>query len=98
MLVGDHELHTGESTGLERAQEATPERLGFGVADVAAQDLPVPISGDPGGHDDGHRGDLRSLVADMQIRRIQVDVGELDVIQLAGPERADDLVETRTDA
>ncbi len=98
VLIGDHQLHPGEPTGAERAQEAPPERLSFGVADVAAQDLSVAVGGDPGCHDDGHRGDLRGLVADVQICRIEIDVGELDVVELAGPERAHHLVESRTDA
>ena len=41
VLVGDHQAHTAQPAGLERAQEATPEHFVFGVADVAAEDLPV---------------------------------------------------------
>ena len=55
------------------------------------------VGGDPGGDHDRHRGDLRGLVADVQIGGVQIDVGELDVIETAGAERADDLVEPGAD-
>jgi hypothetical protein len=96
-LIGDHQLHTAEPTRLQRAQELTPEHLFFGVADVAAQDLPGPVRSDAGGDHDGHRGDLRRRVADMEIGGVEIHVGKLDVIQRAGAERADDLIEPGTD-
>ena len=36
-------------------------------------------------------------VADVEVGGVEVDVGELDVIQAAGAERADDLVEPGAD-
>ena len=53
MGVGDNQLDTGESSGLEAAQEGGPEGAVLAVADVQAQDLPAAISGHPGG--DHHR-------------------------------------------
>ena len=97
MLIGDHQLHPAEPTRLQRAQELAPEHFLFGIADVAAQDLPGAVGGDAGGDDDGHRGDLRRGVADMEIGGVEIHVRELDVIQRAGAERADDLIEPGTD-
>ena len=56
--VGYHQAHPGEPSGSQRAQEVLPEGLGFAVADVASQDLPVAVGGDAGGDDHRHRGDL----------------------------------------
>ena len=75
VLVGDHQLHAAETASAQRAQEPAPERLVLGVADVAAQDLPVAVGGDAGGDDDGHRHDLRGLVADVQVGGVQVHIG-----------------------
>jgi hypothetical protein len=61
------------------------------------RDLAGAVGGDAGGHDDGHRGDLRRLVADMQIGGVEIHVRELDVIQRTRAERADDLIEPGTD-
>ncbi len=97
MLVRDHQLHTAKPSLLEGAQEALPEDLVFGVADVATQDLPVTVGGDPGRHDHGHRGDLRGLVADMEIGRVEIHVGELHMIERSGAEGADDFVQAATD-
>src|SRR3954453_21258634 len=61
------------------------------------RDLVAAVGADPGGHDDGHRHDLGGGVADMQVGGVEVDVGELGVVQPAGPERGDDLVEAGAD-
>ena len=42
---------------LEAAQERGPEHLVFGVADVDAEHLAVPVDGHRGGHDDGAADD-----------------------------------------
>ena len=42
VLVRNDQLHAGEASGAQGPQEATPEHLVFGVADVEAQDLSVP--------------------------------------------------------
>ena len=98
MGVGYHQAHPGEPAGSQRAQEALPERLALAVADVTSQDLPVAVCGDAGGHDHRHRGDLRDAVAHLEIGRVQIDVGELDMVQAPAPERLDCLVEPRADA
>ena len=54
VLVGDHQLDPVQAALLQRAQEAAPEHLVFGVADVDAQDFPAAVGGDPGGDHDGH--------------------------------------------
>ena len=97
VLIGDHQLHPAEPTRPQRPQELAPEHFLFGVADVAAQDLPGAIRGDAGGHDDGHRGDLRRGVADMEIGGVEIHVRELDVIQRTRAERTNDLIEPGTD-
>ena len=39
--VGDRELHADQAALDEAAQEVAPERLGLGLADVEADDLPA---------------------------------------------------------
>jgi len=81
----------------EAEHEGPPERLVLAVPDVESEDLPGAVGGDPGGHHDGHGDDLAAfagLVAHVQVGRVEVDVGERDVVQRPGPERPDDLVET----
>ncbi len=39
MRVGDDQLHAGEATPHQIAQEARPERLGLGGADMQSDDL-----------------------------------------------------------
>ena len=75
VLVRDDQLHAGEAPGAQGAQEATPEGLVFGVADVEAQDLPAPVGSDPGGDDHGLGGHV-VVVADVQVGGVQEDVGE----------------------
>ena len=81
----------------KRAQEAPPEHLVFGVADVEAQDLAVPIGPDPRGDDDGLGGHV-VVVADVEVGGVQEDVGELLVVEPTGPKGPHHLVETRADA
>jgi hypothetical protein len=54
--IGDHQHHPVQPAGLEPAQETGPERAGFAVADVEAEDLPAPVRGHAGGDDDRLRG------------------------------------------
>ena len=98
MGVGYHQAHPGEPAGSQRAQEALPEPLALAVADVASQDLAVAVGGDAGGHDHRHRDDLGDAVAHLEVGRVHIDVGELDVIEAPSPERLDHLVEPRADA
>ena len=41
VLVGDDQPHPGQAALLQGAQEAAPEHLVLGVADVEAEDLPA---------------------------------------------------------
>jgi hypothetical protein len=97
VLIGDDQLHAAEAALAERLEEAAPEHLVFAVADVDPKHLAVAGGGDPGGDHDGHRAHLAGLVADMQAGGVQVGVGELDVIQPAGAERPNNLVEPGAD-
>jgi hypothetical protein len=40
------------------------------------RDLAAAVSGDPGGDDHGHRDDLGGGVADVQVGRVEIDVGD----------------------
>lgn len=90
-------LDAAEASGAQGPQEAAPEHLVFGVTDVEAQDLSVPIGADPRRDDHGLGGHV-VVVADMQIGGVQEDVGELLVVKPPRPKRPDHLVETRADA
>ena len=101
VLVADDEPDAGQAALLEAEQEPTPEDLVLAVTDVQTEDLPLPGGGDPGGDNDGHGHDLPALaggVTDVEVGRVEVDVGELDVVQRPGAERADGLVEPGADS
>ena len=89
VLVADDQPHPAQAALLQRGQEAAPEHLVLAVADVEAEDLPDAVGGDPGGHHHRHRHHLGGGVADVEVGRVEVDVGELGVVQRPGPERAD---------
>ena len=57
----------------------------------------MPVGPDARGDDDGLGGHV-VVVADVEVGGVQEDVGELLVIEPAGPKGPDHLVETRTDA
>ena len=97
VLVGDDQAHPGEATAAQRAQKAPPERFVFAVAHVEAEDFAFAGGGDAGGDHHGHRRHLPGGVADVEVGGVQVEVGELEVIQAAGPERSDELVEAGAD-
>ena len=100
VLVGVDQLHPGQAASLEAEQEAAPKCFVLAVTDVEPEDLPRTVSGDPGGYHDGHRDDLAALaglVAHMQVGRVEVHVGEPDVVQRSGPEGTDRLVELLAD-
>jgi len=82
---------------LQVGEEAAPEHLVLGVADVEAEDFAAAVGGDSGGDDHGHRDHLWGGVADMQVGRVEVDIGELGVVQPSGAERGDDLVQPGAD-
>ena len=98
MGVGDHEAHTAQATGSQRAQEPGPERLVFAVADVDAEHLTVAASGDPGSDHNRSGHDLtQSVVADVDVGGIEVHVREPDMAEGPPAERGDAFVETGTD-
>lgn len=70
MSIGNYQLDAGEASADQITQEARPERLGFGGADVQADNLPFPIRVD--GHRDyrRHRHGTAAL-PDLQLGRIQ---------------------------
>ena len=100
VLIGDDQLHTAQAALFEAEQEAAPERLVLAVPDVESEDLPRAVSGDPGGHHDCHRDNLAALaglVTDVEVGRVEVDVGERGVVQRPGAERSDDLIKLFAD-
>ena len=96
VLVRNDQLHTGEASGAQGAQEAPPEHLVFGIADVEAQDLSVPVGSDPRRDDDRFGGHV-VVVTDMEVGGVQEDVGELLVVEPPGPKGPHHLVEARAD-
>jgi len=48
--VGDDQLHPGQSTGLQAAQERGPERAILAVTDGEPEDLASTVAAYPGGH------------------------------------------------
>ena len=79
-----------------RSERKNPARhFVLGVPDVEDEDLSVSVG--PAGDDDGLGGDV-VVVAHVQVGGVQEDVGELLVVEAAGPKGPDHLVETRTDA
>jgi hypothetical protein len=78
--------------------QKTSSSPGFwAVADVETEDLPLSGRTHAGGHHHSHRGHLAGLVADMKVGRVEVDVGELDVVQGSGAERPNGLVQAGAD-
>jgi hypothetical protein len=84
VLVGDDQPHPRQAPALEPGQEAAPEHFVLAVTHVQAEDLAAAVGGDPGRHHHGHRHDLGSRVAHVQIGRIEVDVREGGVVQPPG--------------
>ena len=50
--IRDHQLHAGQPTGLEAAQERGPERTVLAVTHIQPEHLPTAIGGHPSGDDD----------------------------------------------
>jgi hypothetical protein len=97
MLVGDDQPDPGQPALAQGAQEAAPEHLVFGVADVTAENLPAAVGGHPGRHDHDHRGDLPRCDAHVEIGGVEEHIRERGVVQRPGPERLDLLVQPGTD-
>ena len=56
MGIGDDQLHPGQPTGLQAAQELGPEGAVLGVADGEAEDLAAAVTAHPGGDHHGLGG------------------------------------------
>jgi hypothetical protein len=78
-------------------QEAPPEHLVLGVADVETEDLPAAVGGDTGGDHDGLGDHDAVLGTDVEVGGVEEEVGELGVVQPPGAERPDALVEPGAD-
>ena len=85
-----------QSTGTQATEELGPEVGGFRVPECHAEDFAVALGRDPGGHDQG-TGDNTTVVADIEVGRIQPEVGKPGVIQWPVGEFCDDLVEVLAD-
>ena len=86
--VGDDQLHTTESAGLQAPEEGTPERFVLAVAHVQPEDFAGAVSGDAERHDDGARHDVAADAA-LDVGGVAEHVGEVGVGQGAGSERLD---------
>ena len=96
MLVGDDEPDSGQATALQVGEELAPEHLVLAVADIQPEDLPPAVGGHTGGHHDRFAGD-QPAAANMEVGGIQEHVRVADLVEAAGPEPADLLIETGTD-
>jgi len=96
VVVGDHRLDPGEPAGSQRAQERRPEGTILGVTEVDTEHLTIAGGGSPGGHDDGS-GDDPTADAALDEGGIDEHVRELDVIEPAGAERFEVVVELDAD-
>ena len=91
MGVRDHQLHALEAALDQAPQERGPEGLGLARAEVQADDLAPPLGVDRHG-DYGGDGDDPAAVADLQVGRVQPQVGPL-AFQRAGEEGVHALVD-----
>lgn len=94
---GDHQPNPAQTARLQRPEERRPERLGLGVADVEAEDLPGAVGGDADRHDD-RLGDDLPPDAGLAVRRVDEHIRVGLLCQRALPERGDVLVEVLADA
>jgi hypothetical protein len=94
--VRDDELDTGQAARDERPEELAPERLGLGLADVEAEDLPATRLMDGVSDDDALRHDA-AAVPDLLDLGVKEEIREA-ALQGALAEGLDLLVEQRADA
>lgn len=97
VLVRDDELDAEEPALFERAQERPPEELVFGIANGHTENLSVPVLPHARGDHDG-LGDDVVIATDMEVGGVEVHVGEPGVVEGAGAEGLDRLVELGADA
>src|SRR5213082_2008659 len=96
VMVGDDELHAGESSSPEAFEERGPKRSVFRVADVDAEDFSVTGRGDPGRD---HHGARHHPTADstLDVGGVGEHIGELDLVKGPVAERVEFGVELCTD-
>jgi hypothetical protein len=85
--VGDDQLHPGQPTGLQRAQERRPERPILAVAHAEAEHLPATITTHPSGHHHG-LGDDSSVDPGLAVGGVQKHIGKHLAGQRPVPKRA----------
>ena len=95
--VGDDQLHPGQPTGLERAQEGGPEGAVLVVANGEAEDLAAAVTAHAGGDHD-RLGDDPAVDPGLAVGGIHEHIGEDLAGQGAVPEGADLAVQVGADA
>ena len=94
-IAGD-QLHPGQATGLQRAQERGPKRPVLRIADLEPEQFTAPVSSHTSG--DHHRlGDHPAVDPGLAVGGVEEHIGVGDLGQRPVPERADLLIEVRTD-
>ena len=93
--VGDDQLHTDQPARDERAHEVGPERLGFGLTDVEADDLPPAGLVHTVGNDHALANDA-AAVADLLDLAVEEQIG-VAALQRPRAERLDLLIEPGAD-
>ena len=97
--VRDHQPVARQTTPLERAQKLTPQGLGLAVAHGNAQHLAVAegIDADRHHHRPRHHLQVAAQTA-VEVRRIEVNVGEMGVVQRFAQKGLDPLIKALADA
>ena len=85
-----------ETSGPEAPEELGPEGVRLGVADGESEHLALAVLAHPG-RDDDRLGDDRGALVGLDVRRVEEDVWEADVVEPALAERADRRVELGAD-
>jgi hypothetical protein len=94
--VRHHELDTGESAGLQRAEERGPKGAVLAVTNIQPEDLAAAVGSHAGGGHD-RSGDDPSVDAGLEVGGVQEHIREGGMGKRAGPERLDLLVQLATD-
>ena len=89
-------MDPGESAGLQRPRERGPERAVLAVADVEPEDFTATVGGHPSGDHDS-LGDHPAVDPGLAVGGVEEHIGVGDLGQGTVAERADLLVEIRTD-
>ena len=92
--VGDDELDTVQTAGLERAEEARPEGFVFAVASGESKNLAAPVGGNPDGDDHG-LGDDAVVDTGLAVSGVEEDVGVAGFTEVPAAEPAHFAVEIR---